>query len=93
MTMIQEIDVLSALDKVIHPTFGMSLVSLQMIRSIEINERGIQVEMVMNCPGCAAGRVALAHAHRKLAYLLTENQEVTIVLLPEPWQAQWELEG
>lgn len=92
--MIHESDILAALDKVIQPTFGMSLVSLQMIRSVEINEGGIQLQMVMNCPGCAAGRVALAQAHRALRYLLTaKDQEVTIVLLPEIWHAPWEFGG
>ena len=52
-------EVMTASDTVIHPSYGMSLVALQMIRSVAVNERGVQVEMVMNCPGCAAGKVTM----------------------------------
>ncbi len=88
--MTNEKEVMTALDTVIHPSYGMSLVALQMIRSVAVNDQGVQVEMVMNCPGCAAGKVTMGHAHRVLRPLLgSKQEEVTIVLRPEVWQAPW----
>ncbi|MDX1417603.1 MAG: iron-sulfur cluster assembly protein [Candidatus Promineifilaceae bacterium] len=88
--MTREQEVINTLDHVVHPSFGMSIVALNMVRSVCVTPSGIQVEMVMNCPGCPAGKVTLAHAHRLLRPLLTETQNLEIVLRHESWRAPWE---
>ncbi len=83
-----EADVRAALDEVIHPSFGMSLIALGMIRAVRTNAEMIEVDLVMNCPGCPASEVALAHARQSLAELQVDT--VRLNLLPEVWSPPWE---
>lgn len=78
--------VLAELDRLIYPTFGESIVALGMVKSVILDEKGIQVNMIMNCPGCPAGQVTLSHVHRALRKLLeSADQEVIVSLLPQVW--------
>lgn len=86
--MVTEVDVRAALDEVLHPSFGMSLIALDMVRAVRVSVDRIEVDLVMNCPGCPAGEVALAHAHRKLVAL--NGGAVRINLLPLAWRPPWE---
>ncbi len=89
--MITEDEIRSALNEVIHPSFGMSLVALGMVRSVKVGEDGVEVGVVMTCPGCPAGEAALASARRRLAAL--NAGPVRLILLPEPWKPPWEGAG
>lgn len=86
--MVTEADVRAALDRVIHPTFGLSLIALNMVRAVRVSESIIEVDLVMNCPGCPAGEVALAQARRSLAAL--NGHAVKLNLLPQVWAPPWE---
>jgi len=86
--MVTEADVRAALDRVIHPTFGLSLIALNMVRVVRVSESIIEVDLVMNCPGCPASEVALAQARRSLAAL--NGQAVKLNLLPQVWAPPWE---
>ncbi len=86
--MITEADILTALDQAIHPSFGLSLIALNMVRAVRVSADRVEVDLVMNCPGCPAGEVALAHAHQNLAALQVET--VQLNLLPEVWIPPWE---
>ncbi len=86
--MITETEVRAALDEVIHPSFGMSLIALNMVRGIRVNQDLIEVDLVMNCPGCPAGEVALASVHHKIAALRAGT--VRLNLLPAMWTPPWE---
>ncbi len=89
--MLTEADVWAALGKVIHPTYGMSLVGLQMVREIRLSSECIEVDQVMNCPGCPAGQSVLARAQQALESLLwADGVQVAVCLLAQVWQPPWQ---
>ena len=86
-----EADVRAALGKVIHPTYGMSLVVLQMVREIRLSPERIEVDLVMNCPGCPAGQSVLARAQQALESLhRADGGQVAVHLLAQVWQPPWQ---
>ena len=86
--MVTEADVRAALDEAIHPTFGMSIVALNMVRAVRVSDSAIEVDLVMNCPGCPAGEVTLALARQKIEALCVAA--VRLNLLPQYWTPPWE---
>ena len=86
--MVTEAEVRAALDRVVHPTFGMSLIALNMVRAVHIEPSVITIDFVMNCPGCPAGEVTLAQARQSLAAL--NDSAVKLNLLPQMWVPPWE---
>jgi metal-sulfur cluster biosynthetic enzyme len=86
--MVTEADVRTVLDEVIHPSFGVSLTALNMVRAVRVSDDLIEVDLVMNCPGCPAGEVTLAQARKNLAAL--QGGEVRLSLLPQVWTPPWE---
>ena len=82
-----EAEVRAALDEVIHPSFGMSLIALGMVRAVRVTDEVIEVDLVMNCSGCPAGEVVLAHARHSLAAFQVDA--VQLNLLPEVWIPPW----
>ena len=88
--MVTEADVRAALDRVTHPTFGVSLIALNMVRAVRVSADRIEVDLVMRgaCPGCPAGEVALAQARQDLTAL--NGGEVRLNLLPQMWTPPWE---
>jgi metal-sulfur cluster biosynthetic enzyme len=87
--MITEAEARAALDGVIHPSFGMSLITLGMVRGIRIQDSLVEVDLVMNCPGCPAGEAALALARRCLQ-VLAGDVPIRFYLLPEAWVPPWQ---
>jgi metal-sulfur cluster biosynthetic enzyme len=86
---LSEPEVRAALSRVIHPTYGMSIVGLGMLRGVAVSEAGVEVELAMNCPGCPAGQLALGRVRQVLELLvLPGTGQVSIRLLPEVWQPQ-----
>jgi metal-sulfur cluster biosynthetic enzyme len=86
--MVTEADVRVALDEVIHPSFGMSLIALGMVRAVRTNNEVIEVDLVMNCPGCPVGEVVLVQTHRSLSRF--NGHTVRLNLLPQVWTPPWE---
>jgi metal-sulfur cluster biosynthetic enzyme len=86
--MVSEADVHSTLDRVVHPSFGMSLIALNMVRAVRLVDGRIEVDLVMNCPGCPAGEVTLAQARKNLTAL--NGGDVRLNLLPQVWTPPWE---
>jgi metal-sulfur cluster biosynthetic enzyme len=86
-----EADIQAALKTVIHPTYGMSLVTLQMVRAIRLFPEHIEVDLVMNCPGCPAGQAVLARIRQTLELLCSsDGVQVVICLLPQVWKPPWQ---
>jgi metal-sulfur cluster biosynthetic enzyme len=83
-----EAEVRAALDEVIHPSFGMSLIALDMVRAVRVSDALVEVDLVMNCPGCPAGEVTLALARRKIEARCVGA--VRLNLLPQYWTSPWE---
>ncbi len=86
--MLTETEVRAALDEVIHPSFGLSLMALDMVHAVRMSDYLIEVDLLMNCPGCLAGEVALARAHQRLIAL--NGGDVQLTVLPEAWTPPWE---
>jgi metal-sulfur cluster biosynthetic enzyme len=86
--MVTEADVRAVLDGVIHPSFGMSLIALEMVRAVRVSADRIEVDLVMNCPGCPAGEVTLAQARKNVIAL--SGGDVRLNLLPQYWTPPWE---
>ena len=83
-----EVEIRAALDEVIHPSFGMSLIALNMVRAVRVSDDAIEVDLVMNCPGCPASEVALASAQQALQVL--DPRAVRLTILPQVWVPPWE---
>lgn len=86
--MVTEAEVRTVLDEVIHPSFGLSLIALEMVHAVRVRADRIEVDLVMNCPGCPAGEVTLAQVPRRLSAL--NGGEVRLNLLPQVWMPPWE---
>jgi metal-sulfur cluster biosynthetic enzyme len=89
--MLTESEVQAALSQVVHPTYGMTLNALQMVRAIRLSPDRIEVDLVMNCPGCPAGEATLLKAQHALQALFPSGAgQVIIRLLPQVWHPPWE---
>jgi metal-sulfur cluster biosynthetic enzyme len=86
--MITEADVRTILDEVIHPSFGLSLVALNMVAAVRVAGDEIEVDLVMNCPGCPAGEVALLRA-RQVLQSMNVSSQIRFSLLPQTWKPPW----
>jgi len=86
--MLTEVEVRAVLDQVVHPTFGISLIALNMVRAVSITPAAVEVDLVMNCPGCPVGEVTLTQARRRLEAL--SGGRVRLNLLPQVWRPPWE---
>ena len=86
--MVTEAEVRAALDRVLHPTFGMSLIALNMVHAVRVSADRIEVDLVMNCPGCPAGEITLAQTRQNLMAL--NSGDVRLNLLPQIWTPPWE---
>lgn len=76
------------LGTVIHPSFGMSLVALAMVRAIRIEASQVEVDLVMNCPGCPGVEAALALAKARVQ-ALAAGPTVRLKLLPMMGTPPW----
>ena len=84
--MLEEADIWTALKEVVHPTYGMSLVMLQMVQAVRVGSDYIEVDLLMNCSTCASGQAAIAKTRRVLESLCkSEGIRIAIYLLPQYW--------
>jgi metal-sulfur cluster biosynthetic enzyme len=84
--MVTEAEVRAVLDHVFHPSFGMSLTALEMVHAVPSS---IEVDLVMNCPGCPGAEGVLALARQMLHALIGEGA-VRLMVLPLVWRPPWE---
>ena len=83
-------EVWAALSTVIHPTYGLSLVTLQMVNAVEIDGDTVSVELLLDCSICASREAILGQVHRKLAGLVPDNGHLTVTLASQAWSPPWE---
>jgi metal-sulfur cluster biosynthetic enzyme len=86
---VTEAEVRARLDGVIHPSFGLSLVALGMVRAIHMESDQIKIDLVMNCPGCPAGQAVLDEAYHAVQ-TLAPDFSISLSLLPDVWRSPWE---
>jgi|ADurb_H2B_02_Slu_FD_contig_31_2961869_length_2006_multi_3_in_0_out_0_2 ATP-binding protein involved in chromosome partitioning len=87
--MITEEQIKEALKQVHDPEIGISLVDLNMIKTIRITEDEILIEMVFTMPGCPM-YVYMMEEVKKTIEPLAEGRKVSVRKLDEKWIPPWE---
>jgi metal-sulfur cluster biosynthetic enzyme len=82
--MINKDRVLLALNEVIDPEIGMSLTELNMIREVNIDDKKIEVKMVLTAPFCPLADQLVEEVRKKTAEV-AEGREVKVTVLDEQW--------
>lgn len=82
--MISEETVLHALKDVLDPEIGVSLIKLGMIRDIIIDEKKIEIKMVLTTPFCPLADFMIEEIRSKTSEV-AEGREVNVVVLDKPW--------
>jgi metal-sulfur cluster biosynthetic enzyme len=84
--MLTEESVLNALQQVIDPEIGISIVDLGLVYGIEIVEQSIHVTMTMTSPGCPLTGLLEKEAR---AVLQSSIPGLTSVFIEIVWEPQW----
>lgn len=85
MAVLTEQTVREALRKVIDPEIGMDVVTLGMIRQVEVDEAGkVEVKMVLTTPFCPLASY-LVERVRQVTNQVPGVQEAQVTLLEERW--------
>ena len=89
MAKLTEQTVRKALRKVIDPEVGMDVVTLGMIRQVEIDEAGeVEVKMVLTAPFCPLASYLVEQVRQATAQV-PGVQEAQVTLLDERWDPSW----
>ncbi|MCS7286737.1 MAG: metal-sulfur cluster assembly factor [Anaerolineae bacterium] len=89
MDRVTEKQVRDALRQVIDPEIGMDVVTLGMIRQVNIGEGGeVEVKMVLTAPFCPLASY-LVEQVRMAAASVPGVKEVKVTLLDERWDPSW----
>ena len=80
--------VLKALEQVMDPELGASVVTLGMIRDIVIAGQTVEIKMVLTAPFCPLAGVITEDVRQTVA-ALPGVQEAKVTLLDEPWDPAW----
>lgn len=83
LTLPRELAVREALQKVIDPEIGESIVDVGLIYGIEVNEDAISIRMTMTSPACPMGEMILDEVHAELVHAFPEA-EIDIEMVWEP---------
>lgn len=83
LTSPREIAVREALQKVIDPEIGESIVDVGLIYGIEVNDDAISIRMTMTSPACPMGEMILDEVHAELVHAFPEA-EIDIEMVWEP---------
>lgn len=82
--MINKDRVLLALNEVIDPEIGMSLTELNMIREVNIDDKKVEVKMVLTASFCPLAGQLVEEVRKKTAEV-AEGREVKVTVLDEQW--------
>ncbi len=89
MAQVTEKQIKDALRQVIDPEIGMDVVTLGMIRQINIGEEGdVEVKMVLTAPFCPLASY-LVEQVRMIASSVPGVKEAKVTLLDERWDPSW----
>ncbi|MEZ0245591.1 MAG: metal-sulfur cluster assembly factor [Methylophilaceae bacterium] len=83
LTLPREIAVREALQKVIDPEIGESIVDVGLIYGIELQDDAISIRMTMTSPACPMGEMILDEVHAELVHAFPEA-EIDIEMVWEP---------
>jgi metal-sulfur cluster biosynthetic enzyme len=89
MAQVTEKQIKDALRQVIDPEIGLDVVTLGMIRRIDIGEEGdVEVKMVLTAPFCPLASY-LVEQVRMIASSVPGVKEAKVTLLDERWDPSW----
>jgi len=80
--------IMEALQPVMDPEIGLSVVDLGMIREVVIEEDTVEVKMVLTTPFCPLAGLITGQV-RQAAAAVPGVKEATVTLLDEPWDPSW----
>lgn len=83
LTSPREIAVREALQKVIDPEIGESIVDVGLIYGIEATDTDVSIRMTMTSPACPMGEMILDEVHAELVHAFPEA-EIDIEMVWEP---------
>jgi len=86
--MLTEQTIMEALQPVVDPEIGMSVVDLGMIREVVIEEDTVEIRMVLTTPFCPLAGV-ITEQVRQAAAAVPGVKDATVTLLDEPWDPSW----
>jgi serine O-acetyltransferase len=86
--MLTEQTIMEALQPVIDPEIGISVVDLGMIREVIIEGDTVEVKMVLTAPFCPLAGLITGQV-RQAAAAVPGVKEATVTLLDEPWDPSW----
>ena len=87
----QAADAKEALREVIDPEIGLNIIELGLIRDVNINDEGVQVNMILTTPFCPYGPALLEMARNKVEEAL--EQTTTIEIGMQMWDPTMMEEG
>lgn len=90
--MITEENIRETLKKVLDPEIGISVIDLNMIKTVQISDTDINIEMVLTMPGCPMA-VYMMENVKNAVDEIAEGRKVNVRKLDEKWIPPWELEN
>lgn len=89
--MITEENVREVLKNVLDPEIGISVIDLNMIKTVDISDKEINIEMVLTIPGCPMAAYMMENVKAEVE-TIAEGKTVNVKKLDEKWIPPWELE-
>jgi metal-sulfur cluster biosynthetic enzyme len=86
--MLTQQTILDALQPVMDPEVGMSVVDLGMIREVVIEGDTVQIKMVLTAPFCPLANMITEQVRQAVA-AVPGVKEAQVTLLDEPWDPSW----
>lgn len=83
--MITKDQVFKALNEVTDPEIGMNLVDLNMIREVNIDDKKVEVKMVLTASFCPLADQLVEEVKNKTE-AVAEGREVKVIVLDIPWK-------
>ncbi len=77
-------EVMQALKQVVDPEIGLNVVDLNMIKKVNIDDKKIEVRMVLTTPFCPLAGFLVEEVKKNIR-AIAEGREVDVVVLDEPW--------
>ena len=91
--MLTQQKIMDALQPVVDPEIGISVVDMGMIRQIVLGDKGeVEVKMVLTAPGCPLAGLVTEQV-RKAVASVPGVKEAKVTLLDERWDPSWMKRG
>jgi metal-sulfur cluster biosynthetic enzyme len=89
--MVTEEKVREVLKNVLDPEIGISVVDLNMIKTVSITDHEVNIEMVLTIPGCPMAAYMMESVKTEVE-TIAEGRNVNVRKLDEKWVPPWEAE-